>query len=196
MLRESIDLARPRGSHHTAAVAHIGHPHVPKAPIDGHVDQWRDQTPPKAPAPCEPWEPKWVWLKIKQGGGGVTQVLVHVSTYQGKPFWNSGFFEPQPNPENRARRTGEVLCFIRRFDLRCLSWTMPFQKEGCQRRAVSCKGQDETDTSEQAGCNRLWMYEILHHLTNPGMMIPRCRKYQGTMVSHGFKLVQDLVHLQ
>ena len=29
---------------------------------------------------------------------GVTkpQVLVHVSTYQGNPFWNSGFLEPQP----------------------------------------------------------------------------------------------------
>ena len=36
----------------------------------------------------------------------------------------------------------------------------------------------------------LWMDEILHHLRNPGMMIP----LQQTMVSHGFKVVQDFVH--
>ena len=40
----------------------------------------------------------------------------------------------------------------------------------------------------------LWMDEILHHLRNPGMMLP-C-KYQQTMVSLGFKAVQDFVHPQ
>ena len=32
--------------------------------------------------------PIWVWLKINRRGK--PQVLVHVSTYQGKPFGNSG----------------------------------------------------------------------------------------------------------
>ena len=34
----------------------------------------------------------WVWIKIKPGNG--PQVLVHVSIYQGKPFWV--LFEKQP----------------------------------------------------------------------------------------------------
>ena len=34
----------------------------------------------------------WVCLKIKQEGK--PQVLVHVSTYQGNPFWDSGFLVP------------------------------------------------------------------------------------------------------
>ena len=38
--------------------------------------------------------PKWVWVKIKAPGYG-PQVLVHVATYQGKPFWVP-IFDPQP----------------------------------------------------------------------------------------------------
>ena len=41
----------------------------------------------------------------------------------------------------------------------------------------------------------LWMNEILHHLRSFGMMIPQ-RSYQRTMVSNGFKVVQDFVHPQ
>ena len=37
---------------------------------------------------------KWVWVKIKPAGIG-RQVLVHVSIYQGKPFWVH-IFDPQP----------------------------------------------------------------------------------------------------
>ena len=33
----------------------------------------------------------WVWLKRR----GKEQILVRVSTHQGKPFWHR-FFEPQP----------------------------------------------------------------------------------------------------
>ena len=33
----------------------------------------------------------WAWLKIEQEGGK-PQVLVHVSTYQGKPFWVPNLF--------------------------------------------------------------------------------------------------------
>ena len=44
------------------------------------------------------------------------------------------------------------------------------------------------------GKGLLWMDEILHHLRNPAMMIP-C-KYQQTMPSYGFKVVQDFVHPQ
>ena len=38
---------------------------------------------------------KWVWVKIKRAGYG-RQILVHVSIYQGKPFW-APIFDPQPN---------------------------------------------------------------------------------------------------
>ena len=34
----------------------------------------------------------WVWLKIKQEGQ-TTGFHVHVSTYQGKPFWDSGVLD-------------------------------------------------------------------------------------------------------
>ena len=37
----------------------------------------------------------WVWVKMKPPGIG-PQVLVHVSTYQGKPFW-APVSDPQPN---------------------------------------------------------------------------------------------------
>ena len=40
--------------------------------------------------------PLWLWLKIKPGGGGGTQVLVQVSTYQGNPYWISGFLSHSP----------------------------------------------------------------------------------------------------
>ena len=33
----------------------------------------------------------WLWLKFLNDRRGKPQVLVHVSTYQGNPFWNSGF---------------------------------------------------------------------------------------------------------
>ena len=36
----------------------------------------------------------WLWLKIKRSEGQ-TAGLVHVSTYQGNPFWES-IFDPQP----------------------------------------------------------------------------------------------------
>ena len=36
----------------------------------------------------------WVWVKIKPPGIG-TQVFLHVSIYQGKPFWVP-IFDPQP----------------------------------------------------------------------------------------------------
>ena len=39
----------------------------------------------------------WVWVKIKPPGYG-PQILVHVSTYQGKPFWGYPIFDPQPCP--------------------------------------------------------------------------------------------------
>ena len=38
--------------------------------------------------------PIWVWVKIKPPGIG-PQILVHVSIYQGKPFWVH-IFDPQP----------------------------------------------------------------------------------------------------
>ena len=37
----------------------------------------------------------WVWVKVKPPGIG-PQVLVHVSIYQGKPFWGYHIFDPQP----------------------------------------------------------------------------------------------------
>ena len=49
-------------------------------------------------------------------------------------------------------------------------------------------------TTIQPGQVILWMDKILHHLRNPGMMIP-C-KYQPTMVSHGVQVAQDFVHPQ
>ena len=40
----------------------------------------------------------------------------------------------------------------------------------------------------------LRMEENLHHLRNPGMVIPL--QTQQTIASHGFKVVQDVVHPQ
>ena len=42
-------------------------------------------------------EAKGVWLKNSQGVTQTAGFGTQVSTYQGKPCWNSGFFEPQPN---------------------------------------------------------------------------------------------------
>ena len=40
--------------------------------------------------------PKSTWMRLKMKHLGLQQVLVHVSTYQGKPFWGYPVFEPQP----------------------------------------------------------------------------------------------------
>ena len=40
----------------------------------------------------------WVWVKIKPGIG--PQVLVHVSTCQGKPLWGYQIFDPHPHGES------------------------------------------------------------------------------------------------
>ena len=49
---------------------------------------------------------KWVWRKIEQEG--LTQVLVHVSTYQGNPFWHR-IFEPQANDRGIRKPSGQPL---------------------------------------------------------------------------------------
>ena len=48
----------------------------------------------------------WVWVKIKPPGIG-PRVLVHVSTYQGNPFWVYPISDPQPD--------GFPLVYIARF---------------------------------------------------------------------------------
>ena len=40
-------------------------------------------------------DPRWTWLWVKIKPGYGPQILVHVSSYQGKPFWVP-IFDPQP----------------------------------------------------------------------------------------------------
>ena len=48
--------------------------------------------------------PKATWGVAQNYTAGVTQVLAHVSTYQGNPFWNSGFLSHSHIFATRRRR--------------------------------------------------------------------------------------------
>ena len=62
----------------------------------------------------------------------VTQVLVHVSTYQGNPFWNSGFLShsqvvgPAPSRPCEDRRSCRLCQASRKEEL-------PYRAKGRQR---------------------------------------------------------------
>ena len=56
----------------------------------------------------QPDTPNWpIGCGSKLSRRGKPQVLVHVSTYQGNPFWNSGFFEPHPMQTTRPFSGGD-----------------------------------------------------------------------------------------
>ena len=70
----------------------------------------------------------------------------------------------------------------------------------CQRQQQQRQDEDPAKGSGLPICIHpvvLWMVakSISHHLKNPGR-IRFPGKYQQTMVSHGFKVVQDFVHPQ
>ena len=81
----------------------------------------------------------WVWVKIKPPGIG-PQVLVHVSTYQGKPFWVHIF---------DSRPFGSVVLIFAAFGwLRLLSGSYPWSKNPRKLQAASIRFITNLTTSQ------------------------------------------------
>ena len=80
----------------------------------------------------------WVWVKIKPPGIG-PQVLVHVATFQGNPFWYR-LFEPLPN------------CFLWTAGIRSAA-SEATCRESCGECATkSLRGQRRARSSRRSGC--------------------------------------------